>query len=101
MKLIDISSLASLLPTRATCALARRLRMDFPESYPVEPPIVYFTPPVFHINVFENGQICMSLLYADKDWRPNISIPQLLLGVQELVRPRALGDDVRQCVLSR
>ena len=30
----------------------------------------------------------MSLLYSDKDWRPNISLGQLLLGIQELVSRR-------------
>ena len=65
-----------------------KLTLQFNDAYPREPPIVFFTPPVFHINVFPNGQICMSLLYSDKDWRPNISIAQLLLGIQELVRCR-------------
>jgi hypothetical protein len=31
----------------------------------------------------------MSLLYEEKDWRPNISLKSLVVAIQDLVRARA------------
>ena len=33
-----------------------------------------FSPPLFHPNVYPSGTICLSLLDADKDWRPSITV---------------------------
>lgn len=49
------------------------------------PSIGQFSPPLFHPNVYPSGTVCLSLLDADKDWRPAITIKQILLGIQDLL----------------
>jgi ubiquitin-conjugating enzyme E2 I len=46
---------------------------------------VQFTPPLFHPNVYPSGTICLSILDEDKDWKPSITMKQLLLGIQTLL----------------
>ena len=45
-------------------------------------PTGQFTPPLFHPNVYPSGTICLSILDAEKDWKPAITIKQILLGIQ-------------------
>ena len=42
-------------------------------------------PPLFHPNVYPSGTICLSILNEDEDWRPAITIKQMLLGIQDLL----------------
>ncbi|KAJ2382721.1 SUMO-conjugating enzyme UBC9, partial [Coemansia sp. RSA 2559] len=49
------------------------------------PPKCQFSPPLFHPNVFPSGTVCLSILNTDKDWKPSITIKQILLGVQDLL----------------
>ena len=46
-------------------------------------PNVVFVPPLPHINVFQSGSVCLSIV--SYDWKPSISIKQILLGVQTLM----------------
>ena len=39
-----------------------------------------FVPPLFHPNVYPSGTACLSILDGEKDWRPVISVKQILLG---------------------
>ena len=39
-----------------------------------------FEPPLFHPNVYPSGTVCLSLLDEEKDWRPAVTIKQVLLG---------------------
>ncbi|KAJ2082345.1 SUMO conjugating enzyme Hus5 [Coemansia sp. RSA 988] len=57
----------------------------FTSDYPAQPPKCQFTPPLFHPNVFPSGTVCLSILNVDKDWKPSITIKQILLGVQNLL----------------
>ncbi|KAJ1833436.1 SUMO conjugating enzyme Hus5 [Coemansia sp. RSA 2711] len=57
----------------------------FTDDYPAAPPKCQFTPPLFHPNVFPSGTVCLSILNVDKDWKPSITIKQILLGVQSLL----------------
>jgi len=61
------------------------LKMTFKDDYPSVPPKCRFDPPLFHPNVFPSGTVCLSILDEEKDWRPSISIKQILLGIQELL----------------
>ena len=54
----------------------------FQDDYPSTPPKVKFVPPLFHPNVYPSGTVCLSLLDEEKDWRPAITIKQILLGIQ-------------------
>ncbi|KAH9408050.1 PREDICTED: SUMO-conjugating enzyme UBC9-like [Rhagoletis zephyria] len=62
-----------------------KLKMFFKEDYPSAPPKCRFEPPLFHPNIFPSGSVCLSILDEEKDWRPSISIKQILLGIQELL----------------
>lgn len=39
----------------------------------------------FHPNIFPSGKVCLSILNEEKDWKPSITIKQVLLGIQELL----------------
>nr|AVD53619.1 ubc9 [Dugesia japonica] len=61
------------------------LRMYFKADYPTTPPKCKFEPPLFHPNVFPSGTVCLSILDEEKDWRPAVTIKQILLGIQDLL----------------
>ncbi|XP_041762364.1 SUMO-conjugating enzyme UBC9-like [Anopheles merus] len=69
-----------------------KLRMLFLEDYPATPPDCQFVPPLFHPNVYPSGIIAMSLLDEDRDWRPAMTIKQILLGIQELLNEPNISD---------
>ena len=68
------------------------VRMLFKEDYPSSPPKCKFEPPIFHPNVYPSGTVCLSLLDEDKDWRPAVTIKQILLGIQELLTNPNVND---------
>lgn len=61
------------------------LLMDFSEEYPSKPPKCKFNPVLFHPNVYPSGTVCLSILNEDEDWKPSITIKQILLGIQDLL----------------
>lgn len=61
------------------------LLLHFTEDYPTKPPKCVFAPVLFHPNVYPSGTVCLSILNEEKDWRPNITIKQILLAIQELL----------------
>ena len=62
-----------------------KLTMDFSDEYPSKPPKCKFDPVLFHPNVYPSGTVCLSILNEDEDWRPNLTIKQILLGIQDLM----------------
>lgn len=68
------------------------LRMIFKDDYPTSPPKCKFEPPLFHPNVYPSGTVCLSLLDEEKDWRPAITIKQILLGIQDLLNEPNIKD---------
>jgi ubiquitin-conjugating enzyme E2 I len=53
-----------------------------------------FTPPLPHPNIFPQGQVCLSLL--NTDWKPAITVKQILLGIQALLdepNPKSPAND--------
>lgn len=57
----------------------------FTESYPSKPPECKFPPGFFHPNVYPSGMVCLSIVNADKGWKPAITVKQILLGIQEML----------------
>ncbi|KAG0651155.1 Ubiquitin-ligase 2 [Hyphodiscus hymeniophilus] len=55
------------------------LHIDFPEDYPVKPPIITFLTPVYHPNIDGNGRICIDIL--EKAWSPCLQTQTLLLSI--------------------
>lgn len=63
-----------------------RLQLLFSEDYPTRPPKCVFSPHVlFHPNVYPSGTVCLSILNEEKDWRPSLTVKQILLAIQELL----------------
>jgi ubiquitin-conjugating enzyme E2 I len=56
--------------------------MEFSEEYPTK---CQFRPVIFHPNIYPSGTVCLSILNEDEDWRPTLTIPQILQGVQDLL----------------
>lgn len=69
-----------------------KLRMMFKDDYPSSPPKCQFAANFFHPNVYPSGTVCLSLLDEEKDWRPAISIKQILVGIQELLNEPNIND---------
>lgn len=60
-----------------------KLKMTFSEDYPVKPPHVVFVTPIFHPNVYANGDICLDIL--NKQWTPIYDIGSILTSIQSLL----------------
>ncbi|XP_078487406.1 SUMO-conjugating enzyme UBC9-B-like [Ciona intestinalis] len=69
-----------------------KIRMIFKDDYPSSPPKCRFEPALFHPNVYPSGTVCLSILDEDKDWRPAITIKQILLGIQDLLTEPNIND---------
>ncbi|CCG23424.1 Ubc9 protein [Candida orthopsilosis Co 90-125] len=61
------------------------IRLDFPPEYPSKPPRVKFPAGFYHPNVYPSGTVCLSILNEEQDWKPAITLRQIVLGVQELL----------------
>jgi len=65
------------------------LSIRFPETYPMDPPLVKFTTPIYHPNITEYGDICLSILFKncswDNGWSPAMSISTVLLSLMVLL----------------
>jgi len=70
--------------------------LKFPSNYPYAPPSVRFLSKVFHPNVSENGDLCISILHPPIDdphsgelpcerWNPTQSVRTILLSVISLL----------------
>ena len=64
----------------------------FKDDFPTTPPKVKFVPPLFHPNVYPSGTVCLSILDEEKDWRPALTIKQILLGIQDLLNDPNIKD---------
>ncbi|MEJ1269593.1 ubiquitin-conjugating enzyme E2I [Cricetulus griseus] len=69
-----------------------KLQMLFNDNYLSSPPKCKFEPPLFHPNMYPSGTVCLFILEEDKDWRPAITIKQILLGIQELLNEPNIQD---------
>ena len=61
-----------------------KLRIQFPVTYPADPPSMYFLQPTpRHEHVYTNGDICLNLL--GNDWRPTLTAGQLSLAILSML----------------
>ena len=70
--------------------------MKFPQDYPYSPPSIRFITKVWHPNVYENGDLCISILHPAVDdpqsgelpcerWNPTQNVRTILLSVISLL----------------
>lgn len=70
--------------------------LKFPSNYPYSPPSMKFLVPLWHPNVYENGELCISILHPPIDdphsgelacerWNPTQSVRTILLSVISLL----------------
>lgn len=73
-----------------------KAHMKFPPDYPYSPPSVRFITKVWHPNVYENGDLCISILHPPVDdphsgelpcerWNPTQNVRTILLSVVSLL----------------
>ena len=63
--------------------------MDFTEDYPSKPPVCKFAKPLFHPNIDPSCDVSSAVWIGEDDWRPELNIEQILLGLQDfLTRPQ-------------
>ncbi|KAK9827528.1 hypothetical protein WJX74_008347 [Apatococcus lobatus] len=72
------------------------LDLKFTENYPTMPPECYFPQHFYHPNVYPAGKVCLSILDPSKAWKPGLSVKQVLMGVQELLKSPNHGDPAQQ-----
>ena len=63
-----------------------KLTMEFPQDYPLKPPKCHFKPTLPHPNIYPSGTVCLSILNEEEDWKPAITISQILQGIQKLIK---------------
>ncbi|TPX38927.1 hypothetical protein SeLEV6574_g07516 [Synchytrium endobioticum] len=70
--------------------------LTFPRDYPLAPPVMRFTCPIFHPNVYKDGTVCISILHppgddptsyesASERWSPVQSVEKILLSVVSMI----------------
>jgi ubiquitin-conjugating enzyme E2 R len=73
-----------------------KAHMKFPTDYPYSPPSIRFVTKVWHPNVYENGDLCISILHPPthdpqsgelpcERWNPTQSVRTVLLSVVSLL----------------
>ncbi|PVV05393.1 hypothetical protein BB560_000092 [Smittium megazygosporum] len=70
--------------------------IKFPSDYPLNPPTMKFTCPIFHPNVYTDGTVCISILHPPGEdpnmyessaerWSPVQSVEKILLSVLSMI----------------
>lgn len=60
-----------------------KMTLDFPADYPLSPPLIKFTSPVWHPNVDMSGNICLDIL--KEKWSAVYNVTSILLSLQSLL----------------
>ena len=55
-----------------------KLKLEFPQDYPVIPPKCVFEQKLFHPNVYPSGTVCLSIINEDQDWRTGLRVKDIL-----------------------
>lgn len=70
--------------------------LTFPKDYPLSPPVLRFSKPLWHPNIYPDGKVCISILHPPGDdrfgyekscerWSPVQSVEKVLLSIVSLL----------------
>jgi len=88
-------------------------KLTFPSDYPLSPFKMKFDPPLFHPNVYPDGNVCISILHTGEDktgyelaserWSPVQSVEKVILSVVSMLAEPNLesGANIDCCKLYR
>ncbi|TPP64358.1 W-linked ubiquitin conjugating enzyme E2 R2 [Fasciola gigantica] len=73
-----------------------KARLFFPNDYPYSPPSLQFVTKMFHPNIYETGEVCISILHSPGDdlqsgelaserWNPTQNVRTILISVISLL----------------
>jgi ubiquitin-conjugating enzyme E2 D len=75
------------------------LKIVLPEDYPMKPPKINFTTPIFHPNVvLKSGLVCLNILGLD--WSPALTISKVLLSILALMGDPNFDDPINRSAAS-
>ncbi|KAL3532440.1 hypothetical protein ACH5RR_005961 [Cinchona calisaya] len=60
-----------------------KLKIQIPDRYPFQPPIVTFATPIYHPNIDNGGRICLDILNLPPKgaWQPSLNISTVLTSI--------------------
>nr|GLL20575.1 uncharacterized protein LOC109185300 [Ipomoea trifida] len=60
-----------------------KLKIQIPERYPFQPPVVTFVTPIYHPNIDNGGRICLDILNLPPKgaWQPSLNISTVLTSI--------------------
>ncbi|KAM5317689.1 ubiquitin/ISG15-conjugating enzyme E2 L6 [Glossophaga mutica] len=73
---------------------AFNLRISFPKEYPLRPPTVTFTTPIYHPSVDPEGRVCLPII-SNQHWKPYTKAYQVLEALNMLVNKLDAREPVR------
>ncbi|KAB5593757.1 hypothetical protein CTheo_2837 [Ceratobasidium theobromae] len=73
-----------------------KARLEFPENFPLFPPVMKFITPMWHPNIYPDGKVCISILHPPGDdqygyeqagerWMPVHTVESILISVMSLL----------------
>ncbi|KAH6835328.1 ubiquitin-conjugating enzyme 37, partial [Perilla frutescens var. hirtella] len=60
-----------------------KIKIQIPERYPFQPPIVTFVTPIYHPNIDNGGRICLDILNLPPKgmWQPSLNVSTVLSSI--------------------
>ncbi|PWA90816.1 ubiquitin-conjugating enzyme/RWD-like protein [Artemisia annua] len=79
-----------------------KIKIQIPERYPFQPPVVTFSTPIYHPNIDTGGRICLDILNLPPKgaWQPSLNISTVLTSIG-LLLSEPNPDDGLMCEASK